>query len=266
VVLAAQTSGSPSLVYVAALLAGLLAGMAANLCADLVVGDEEPPWRAADCRTCRTPLPRERLIPLLNLSGTRRRCPACGSHASWRRPLVELALAVVFPLLLAHAVSPSGAGRLAPWAIFLIDAAGCAILAFIFAVDLEHHLILDVAIYPAVVALVGLALLFNHKALAGMLFGVVICGGLFFLLYALGYLLYRSEALGFGDVKLAVLIGLLVGWPGVMTALVVAALLGAAVSVLLLGLGTASGKAYIPYGTVLAAGAVAALLTAAPVW
>jgi leader peptidase (prepilin peptidase)/N-methyltransferase len=140
------------------------------------------------------------------------------------------------------------------------------VLAFVFAVDLEHHLILDVALYPAALLLLLVALLFDHKAFAGMLFGVVLCGGLFLLFYGLGYLLYRQEALGFGDVKLAAFIGLLVGWPAVIQTLVLAALFGAAVGVLLLGLGSATRRTYIPYGVFLAVGGVLALLLAPPFW
>src|SRR5262249_46763960 len=152
------------------------------------------------------------------------------------------------------------------WMLFAVDALGCAVLAFVFAVDLEHHLILDMVLYPAALVLLAMALAFDHKAFAGMLVGVVLCAGLFLLLYALGYLLYRQEALGFGDVKLATFIGLLVGWPAVIQALVLAALFGAAISVFLLGLGSATRRTFIPYGVFLALGAALALLLAPPYW
>jgi leader peptidase (prepilin peptidase)/N-methyltransferase len=252
--------------YLAAMLAGLGLGMAVNLLADAVEGDEEPPWRAATCAKCGVPLPASRLMPIANVWAARRRCPDCGTTASLRRPALELALAALLPLLLAHVTAPENAARLAPWAIFLIDAAGCVALAFVFAVDLEHHLILDIALYPAAAVLLAVALLFDHKAFAGMLFGVVLCGGLFLLFYVLGFLLYHQEALGFGDVTLAVLVGLLVGWPGVITALVLAALFGAAVSVLLLGMGTATRHTFIPYGVFLAGGTALTLLLVVPFW
>ncbi|MGH2516342.1 MAG: prepilin peptidase [Ktedonobacterales bacterium] len=254
--------------YGAAAIAGLGAGVLVNFAADRIAGDEEPPWRAGACRTCGAELPAARIVPLLNLAASRRACAACGARASLRRPLLEVMLTLLFPLLLAHLASPDSGGivHLAPVGIFAIEAVATAVLAFIFAVDLEHHLILDISVYPTVAGLLLVALLFDHKAFAGMLFGVVICGGLFLLLYVAGYVIYHTEALGFGDVKLAVLIGLLTGWPGVTTALVIAALLGAAVSVLLLGLGSATGRTFIPYGTALAAGAVAALLFAPPLW
>jgi prepilin signal peptidase PulO-like enzyme (type II secretory pathway) len=177
-----------------------------------------------------------------------------------------VALALVFPLLLAHTLDPGNAARLAPWAISLIDLAAVAALAFVFAVDLEHRLILDSAVLPAAAGLLLVAGLFDHKALAGMLFGVVVCGGSFLLLYGLGWLIYREEALGFGDVKLAALIGLLVGWPAAGTLLLLAALLGGSASVLLLGLGAATRRTFIPFGIFLVAAAVLTLLLATPFW
>ena len=252
--------------YGIAAIAGLCAGILVNYGADRVKGDEEPPWRASACRKCGASLPSTRLIPLLNFSPSRRACQCCGTRASLRRPLLEVTLAILFPLLLAHLATPESVVHLAPAAIFAVEALSTALLAFIFAVDLEHHLILDLSIYPTAAGVLLVALFFDHKAFAGMLFGVIICGGLFLLLYIAGYLIYRTEALGFGDVKLAILIGLLTGWPGVTTVLVIATLIGAAVSILLLGLGTATSRTFIPYGTALTAGTVAAFLLAPPLW
>ena len=263
---AAWNPAAQAVAYLVLALAGLAAGAVANIAADVVAGDEEPPWRAAACRKCGAELPAARLVPLLNLRAEPRTCVSCGRRATWRRPTLELALAAVFPLLFAHLIDPINRGRIGAWSIVLIDAVACAVLAFIFAVDLEHHLILDIAIYPLSAALLLTALFFDHKAFAGMLFGVVLCGGLFLLLYGLGFLLYHQEALGFGDVKLAVLVGLLAGWPGVVIALAVASLAGAAVSMLLLGIGNATRQTFIPFGVFIVSGAVVALIVSHPLW
>lgn len=255
-----------ALVYVGTALLGLGAGVIVNMLADRIEGDEESPWRAGVCRTCGANLPVARLIPVLALQATRRRCISCGKVASLRAPLLGIGLAVVFPLLAARVLDPSNATRISPWLILALDLAGCCFLAVVFAVDLEHRLIFDVSIYPPIVLLVAAALLFDRKALAAMLFGVIICGGLFLLLYGLGFLLYRQEALGLGDVKLAVLIGVLVGWPAIGTAIGLTALFGAAIGVLLLGMGTASRRTFIPFGIFMVVGALLALLLAAPYW
>jgi leader peptidase (prepilin peptidase) / N-methyltransferase len=266
VTLAALPPVTAMLLYVGVGIAGLLVGAMVNAAADRVLGVDEPLWRAADCVKCGAPLSAARYLPLRNFARGRRTCASCGARASLRRPLLEVALALVFPLLLAHALDPGNAARLAPWAILLIDLAAVAVLAFVFAVDLEHRLILDSAVLPVAAGLMLVAGLFDHKAFAGMLFGVVVCGGSFLLLYGLGWLIYREEALGFGDVKLAALTGLLVGWPAAGTLLLLVALLGGSASVLRLGLGTATRRTFIPFGIFLAAGAVLTLLLAPPYW
>ena len=266
---AAPVSLSPAiaaLVYVAAVLLGLGAGVIINVLADRINGDEEPPWRAGICQTCGAALPTSRLTPVLALHTARRRCVSCGKPASLRAPLLGIGLAVIFPLLAARVLDPANAMRISPWLILALDLASCCFLAFIFAVDLEHRLIFDISLYPPIVLLLAAALIFDRKSLAAMLFGVIICGGLFVLLYGLGFLIYRQEALGLGDVKLAVLIGILVGWPAIGTAIGLAALFGAAISVLLLGVGTASRRTFIPFGIFMVVGAVLALLLAPPYW
>lgn len=268
--LAAPSLPLAILLYLAVALTGLGAGVVINILADGVAGDEEPPWRARDCRVCGNRLPARRMVPLLGLRTTRRTCATCGTRASLRRPLLELALALISPLLLAHLLDPTdpraSTAHLAPVATFALDAVLICVLAFIFAVDLEHRLILDLSIYPAIALLLLVALLFNHKAFAAMLFGVVIFGGLFLLLYVLGFVLYRQEALGFGDVKLAVLVGMLVGWPAIGTALVLTAVFGGSISLLLLALGSATRRTFIPFGIFIVIGAVLALLLAPPYW
>lgn len=255
-----------ALVFAALAALGLGAGVVVNMLADRLAGDEEPPWRAEMCQTCGEALPMSRLMPILALQATRRRCAACGKVASLRAPLLGIALAVIFPLLAERVLDPANSTRISPWLILVLDLIVCCFLAFIFAVDLEHRLIFDISIYPPIALLLAVALIFDRKALAAMLFGVIICGGLFLLLYGLGFLLYQQEALGFGDVKLAVLIGMLVGWPAIGTAIGLAALFGAAISVLLLGAGTASRRTFIPFGIFMALGAVLALLLAPPYW
>ncbi|MGO8948570.1 MAG: prepilin peptidase, partial [Ktedonobacterales bacterium] len=165
-----------------------------------------------------------------------------------------------------HIIASAGSLRLSVLAVFLVEALAAALLSFIFVVDLEHKLILDVAVYPAIAALILVATFFDHRAFAAMFIGLAVYGGLFLFLYGLGYLLYHTEALGLGDVKLALLIGLLVGWPNVLQALVLGGLFGAAVSILLLGLGVASRSTYIPYGIFMSTGAILALLLSTPLW
>ncbi len=255
-----------TLEYGASAALGLAAGVGVSALADRVAGDEDPPLRGDQCPSCRKPLPPGRLWPLAEIWLLRGRCPACGAAVSLRRLGVDVALLLAFPLLLAHALAPGTRGQVAPGVLFTVDAIVASVLALIFVIDLEHHLILDAVVYPTAAALVVTALVFDHKALASMLLGAVISGGLFLGFYGLGFLIYREEALGFGDVKLAALVGVAVGWPGIISALVIAALFGFAISVMLLGLGRVTTRTYVPFGTFLSLGGALALLVAVPVW
>jgi prepilin signal peptidase PulO-like enzyme (type II secretory pathway) len=254
------------LAYAASLVAGFGAGIVVNIAADQVEDDESPPGSSKRCSRCGGPLPAARLVPLVGFRKSSLTCPKCGQAASLRAPALTIVLGLTFPLLLSHVAGASAFLHLPAFCVFLIEASAATLLAFIFAVDLEHKLILDIAVYPAIAALLLIAVVFDHRAFAAMLPGVIIYGGLFLFFYGLGYLLYHTEALGLGDVKLAILIGLLVGWPGIVQALVLGGLFGAAISLLLLGMGTATRRTYIPYGIFMATGALLGLLLTTPYW
>lgn len=254
------------LLYAGVALLGLIAATGVNVVADRVEGDEEPPLRGDQCAACRGTLPANRVLPLAELWALRGHCPHCGARLPLRRTGVQVALTVAFPLLLAHVTSAGVHVRIAAPAHFIFDILVLSALALTFVIDLEHHLILDTVVYTTAAGMVLAALLLDRKALAAMAIGMVIAGGLFLAFYGLGRLLYHEEALGFGDVKLAALIGIVIGWPGIVSALFLAALFGAAISMALLGMGRTSARAYIPFGTFLSVGAALALLVSVPVW
>jgi leader peptidase (prepilin peptidase) / N-methyltransferase len=253
------------LYFAGSCIAGFSAGSAVNALADRVY-DEEAQYQNGQCQACGADLPATRLLPLAGFGRDNRRCQACGKTASLRAPICSTVLAITYPLLLDHVIASAGSMRLSVPAVFFIEALAASLLAFIFVVDLEHKLIYDATVYPAIAALILVAAFFDRRAFGPMLIGLAVYGGLFLFLYGLGFLLYRTEALGLGDVKLALLIGLLVGWPAVLQALVLGGLFGAAVSVLLLGIGVASRRTYIPYGIFMSTGALLALLLSSPYW
>jgi leader peptidase (prepilin peptidase)/N-methyltransferase len=256
---------------VGAALLGLLAGALVNALADRVVGIDEPVWSATQCRKCLAPLPPPAPLALREFIAPGRVCPACGQRASLRRPLTQLALALLLPLALWRATSSGGAtpfaatSALSAWALFLMAAASLISLAFIFVVDLEHRLIYDLSIFPLTLALLVVVGVFDRERLAAFGFTALLTALIFLLFYGLGWLIYRQEALGFGDVKLALLVGAIVGWPGITTALLITAVVAAIFSVLLLASG-ADRRAFIPFGVFIAAAAALTLLSAPLPW
>lgn len=251
--------------------AGLVAGGVVNTLADHVVGVDEPVWNARQCRACLAPLHSASWFALREFVSPRR-CPACGKRVSLRRPALQATLTLAFPALVAHAVLNPGhpsAIRATPmpaWALIVVGAVLLGALAFTFVVDLEHRLIYDLAIWPPMGLIALAALLFNRQAAPAIIVAGLIAGGLFLLFYGLGWLIYRQEALGLGDVKLAALVGVAAGWPGVITALGLTVGLGFGVALLLLAVDSKSRRSYIPFGVFLALGSAITLLATPFPW
>jgi len=122
--------------------------------------------------------------------------------------------------------------------------------------DLEHRLILDRIMFPSM-ALALVVSLFGHPWWAGIATGLG-AGGLFLLLAVAGSAIFKAEAMGFGDVKLAVFLGLLLGPLPTVQALFYGVFLAGLVSIGVI-IWRRSMKGTIAYGPYLAAGALIVL-------
>jgi prepilin signal peptidase PulO-like enzyme (type II secretory pathway) len=123
--------------------------------------------------------------------------------------------------------------------------------------DFEHRLILDRVMFPSIVAALIVSL-FGDPWWAGIATGLG-AGLLFVLIAVAGSLLFKTEAMGFGDVKLALFLGLLLGWPYTVQALFYGMLLAGLAAVLVI-IWRRSSKGTIAYGPYLAAGALIMLV------
>jgi Flp pilus assembly protein protease CpaA len=122
--------------------------------------------------------------------------------------------------------------------------------------DFEHRLILDRVIFPSM-AVALIASLFNHPWWAGLATGLA-AGLLFLLLAVVGALIFKADALGFGDVKFAAFMGLLLGPLPTIQALFYGVFLAGAVGIGII-IWRRSLKGTIAYGPYLAAGTLIVL-------
>ncbi len=184
------------------------------------------------------------------LSG-RARCLNCSKRIRWRRPLVEIGLAIAYGYLWIVIDSPI------KLFFYLIYA---AIFALILVTDMERRLILNVVTFPAIlIAVVGSFLLpdiLPWNSLVGGAIGFVT----FWLFVTVGKIAFGSGALGEGDITLATFIGLITGFPLIVEALVLTIFVGAGISLLLLITRVRSLRDHIPYGPFLIIGAIITLL------
>lgn len=176
-----------------------------------------------------------------------------GATASRRRPVVVVGTA----LLLVLVVVRFGATWQLP--AFLVLAVTAVLLAV---VDLQHRLLPNRVLLPALAT--GLALLLGAAA-AGDAWedlGRALLGAAALFAAFLALVLIRPGALGMGDVKLAALLGLYlgwVGWPAVLLGAVAGFVVQALVALVLLAARRVRRDSELPFGPALLAGAALAL-------
>ncbi len=206
-----------------------------------------------------------------------KRAAPTGSILPWRHPITEAAtaLALVIGLLQIRTFEdPTHPVQLIFWLAYLV------ILVLVTVIDLEHRLILEVVIFPSCVLALADALLFpvigGAPALITALGGAALGFGVFFGFYMGGFLYsYISATLrgfdneevafGYGDVMLATLCGLILGWRSMIFAIFLTVFLGAFGAMFwIIGRKLARKNTSLftplPYGPYIVAGTVAMLL------
>lgn len=228
---------------------GLVIGSFMTVVVDRMPKGESVVAPRSRCPSCGAGIEARDNVPVLSWLLLRGRCRACGEPISVVYPLIELSTAAGVVGTAAHF------NRV--W-VGIAMAALLAMMPAIALIDIRHRIIPNRLMYPSLVAfpaLIGVAWIVHggtdpvRALVGGLLFG----GGL--LLVAL-----VSRGMGMGDVKLAAVIGLVMGAVGLRYVGVAAAsavVLGGlgGIVALLLGRGR---KAAIPFGPYLAAGAVVA--------
>ncbi len=141
------------------------------------------------------------------------------------------------------------------WLLILRSVFALVLVQVIF-FDFEHRLILDRIIFPSM-ALAVVASVFNNPWWAGLATGIV-AGLLFALLALVGALIFKAEALGFGDVKFAAFMGFLLGPLPTIQALFYGVVLAGIASIAYI-IWKRSMKGTIAYGPYLAAGTLIVL-------
>jgi len=149
--------------------------------------------------------------------------------------------------------------RIGAGPVLLIRSLWVALLVQVIFFDLEHQLILDRVLLPGAVAALILSSFTPHLGLLAAVLTGVATGAIFLAIAALGSAVFKAEAMGLGDVKLSVFLGLILGPQPTFVAVLIGLILAGVVAGGLVVLRLRSMRDSIPYGPFLAAGALAAL-------
>jgi leader peptidase (prepilin peptidase)/N-methyltransferase len=232
---------------------GLIVGSFLNVVIYRVPRKESVVSPRSACPTCGVPISARDNVPILSWLLLRGKCRNCHAPISVRYPLIEAATAALFAGMAAR-IGFS-------WSLpaYLVLAAGLLALA---CTDLEHLLLPKRIVYP-VLTLVGVLLVLAaaithhwHDLLTAALCAIV----WFVIFFAMNAI--SPRLLGFGDVRLAPVLGLALGWLGVRYALLgffASNLVGAILGLSLIATKRISRQQQIPYGVFLAIGTLLAI-------
>ena len=229
---------------------GLAVGSFLNVCIHRLPRGESLALPPSRCPACEYRLRWFDNIPVVSYALLAGRCRNCRTAISIRYPLVELATMALFVI---HGEVFGWSALLVPRLLF-----ACAMVV-LFAIDLEHHLLPNVITLPAIaIGLISSAVL--PPGIVDALIGVILGGGVLWLIGEAYFRYSGQEGMGGGDVKMLAMIGAFLGWKLVLVTLVLSSVAGSLIGLFVILIKRGGMKYALPYGTFLALGALVASL------
>ena len=240
-------------------LLGIAVGSFLNVCIDRLPAGKSLVYPPSHCDACQHRLSPKDLIPVFSYIWLRGRCRYCQTSIPIRPLWVEIGSGILFAFIFWYY------GLSVEFALTVFYS--CVFLVILF-IDLEHKLILNKVTYPvAVVTLILLAVdsIWPDWGLFSSLISVteprilsgVIGGAIGFSFFFVTILIY-PKGMGWGDVKLAGLIGLVTGFPMVFVALFSGIFIGGVAAIIALPI--KGRKFQVQYGAFLALGPIVSLM------
>lgn len=182
---------------------GLFLGSFYNVVALRLSNNESIIFPGSHCLNCNHKLSWYELIPVFSYIGLRGRCKKCRVHISWQYPIIELLTGVLFALsyyIYGFSIDT------------LISIVISSLVVITLVTDFKFMIILDEALIVCGLTIGILFIIkggvsfFLHQLLYGLIFF-----GFVLLVKILGDKAFKQESLGWGDVKLALVSGMILG-------------------------------------------------------
>ena len=179
----------------------------------------------SSCPHCNKTLKWWELVPIFSFLIQKGRCRSCGKKISYQYPIIEIWTGLIFLSIYNLQFTIYKEFN----TLFIVH---CALLLVVFSIyvvitiyDFHHKIIPDGLVYTSIFLSILVPLFIIHYSLLDWLTGPII-----FLFFAAIWLLSRGRAMGFGDAKLGLSIGLLLGAAQGLSAIILAFWIGAVYS------------------------------------
>jgi len=205
------------------------------------------------CPHCKHKLSWQDLFPVFSFLFLKGKCRYCHKKISIQYPLIEIITAILFLVIFIATPQYTIYNILNTFFLFYISSA----LIVIFVYDLKHYLIPDKILFPAIIVALIYNLIppYNIQKILYVFLAAIIASAFFLVIF----LISKGKWMGFGDVKLAFLMGLLLGMPNVLAALFLAFFFGAIIGLILMAFEKKSLKSEIPFAPFLIIGTFIAM-------
>lgn len=247
--------------YIITFVVGSMVGSFLNVCIYRIPKGMSIVFPSSRCPSCNNPVRPLDNIPILSYLLLKGRCRFCREKISIRYPVVESLNAILYVIVLWRF------GAYFSWflLIYFIFLSSLIVITFI---DLEYQIIPNgITLSGIPLALVfGSTILpdpFSRADLLGFkasIIGVLLGGGLFYIIRVLGTLVFKKEAMGGGDIKMMAMAGGILGWKGVLLTTFIGSLAGSIIGISLILKKGGEWGSRIPFGPYLAFGTVLSLI------
>ncbi len=230
---------------------GLIVGSFSNVCIYRIPRNESIIYPASHCPKCRTKIKAIDNIPLLSYILLKGRCRNCKSKISIQYPIVEFLTGVLYLIIyLVYGLSIQSL-------IYIILSSALIIISLI---DLNEQIVPDVISLPGIVIGFIISFFVPYISFINSALGVLAGGGIILIIALAGSAIFKKEAMGGGDVKLAAMIGAFLGWKYITISLFLGFFIGALAGIFLILSKIKSREDVVPFGPFIILGSFITLL------
>ena len=230
---------------------GLIVGSFSNVCIYRIPRNESIIFPASHCPKCRSNISPKDNIPILSYILLKGRCRNCKSKISIQYPIVEFLTGLIYLIIYL------GYGLSIQSLIYIILSSSLIIIAFI---DLNEQIIPEAISLPGMVIGLILSFFVPYISFINSALGVLVGGGIILVIGLAGSAIFKKEAMGGGDVKLAAMIGAFLGWRYIIISLFLGFFLGALAGIFLILSKIKSREDVVPFGPFIVLGSLITLL------